>query len=50
MMWLFLATACLTCGTLKAGGFLDLENEVNPEVWMNTVSHGRFQRTTNKSG
>ncbi|XP_069876545.1 lipase member N [Dipodomys merriami] len=36
MMWLFLTTACLICGTLNAHGFLDLENEVNPEVWMNT--------------
>ncbi|XP_047409527.1 lipase member N isoform X3 [Sciurus carolinensis] len=35
-MWLFLTTVCLICGTLNAGGFLDLENEVNPEVWMNT--------------
>ncbi|XP_047281599.1 lipase member N isoform X2 [Homo sapiens] len=36
MMWLLLTTTCLICGTLNAGGFLDLENEVNPEVWMNT--------------
>ncbi|XP_023080990.1 lipase member N isoform X2 [Piliocolobus tephrosceles] len=36
MMWLLLTTSCLICGTLNAGGFLDLENEVNPEVWMNT--------------
>ncbi|XP_006147667.1 lipase member N [Tupaia chinensis] len=36
MMWLFLMTTCLICETLRAGGFLDLENEVNPEVWMNT--------------
>ncbi|XP_033071660.1 lipase member N isoform X2 [Trachypithecus francoisi] len=36
MMWLLLTTTCLICGTLNAGGFLDLENEANPEVWMNT--------------
>uniref|UniRef100_A0A7N9IAT0 Lipase n=1 Tax=Macaca fascicularis TaxID=9541 RepID=A0A7N9IAT0_MACFA len=36
MMWLLLTTTCLICGTLNVGGFLDLENEVNPEVWMNT--------------
>ncbi|XP_046511374.1 lipase member N isoform X1 [Equus quagga] len=35
MMWLFLATTCLIYGTLNAGGFFNLENEVNPEVWMN---------------
>uniref|UniRef100_A0A8C8YP23 Lipase n=1 Tax=Prolemur simus TaxID=1328070 RepID=A0A8C8YP23_PROSS len=35
MMWLFLTTTCLICGTLNAGRFFDLENEVNPEVWMN---------------
>ncbi|KAF5911179.1 hypothetical protein HPG69_019545 [Diceros bicornis minor] len=35
MMWLFLTTTCLICGTLNAGGFFNLENEVNPEVWMN---------------
>lgn len=35
MMWLFLTTACLIPGTLSAGGFLDFENKVNPEVWMN---------------
>ncbi|KAM5237300.1 lipase member N [Ctenodactylus gundi] len=35
MMWLFL-TLCLLCGTCNAGGFLDLTNEANPEVWMNT--------------
>ncbi|XP_040831691.1 lipase member N [Ochotona curzoniae] len=35
-MWLFLTTTCLICGTLNADGFFDLENEVNPEVWMNT--------------
>ncbi|XP_038315365.1 lipase member N isoform X2 [Canis lupus familiaris] len=35
-MWLFLTTTCcLICGTLNAGGFFDLENEANPEVWMN---------------
>lgn len=49
-MWLFLTTVCLICGTLNAGGFLDLESEVNPEVWMNTVSQGQFQRTSNKAG
>jgi hypothetical protein len=38
MMWLFLTTACLIPGTLSAGGFLDFENKVNPEVWMNAVS------------
>ncbi|XP_062959358.1 lipase member N [Cynocephalus volans] len=36
MMWLFLTTTCLICGTLNAGEFFDLENAVNPEVWMNT--------------
>uniref|UniRef100_A0A2K6LIJ1 Lipase n=1 Tax=Rhinopithecus bieti TaxID=61621 RepID=A0A2K6LIJ1_RHIBE len=36
MMWLLLTTTCLICGTLNASGFLDLENEANPEVWMNT--------------
>lgn len=41
-MWLFLTTTCLICGTLNADGFFDLENEVNPEVWMNTVSHETF--------
>ncbi|XP_012628403.1 lipase member N [Microcebus murinus] len=35
MMWLFLTTTCLIWGTLNAGGFFELENEVNPEVWMN---------------
>ncbi|KAL2769606.1 lipase member N precursor, partial [Daubentonia madagascariensis] len=35
VMWLFLTTTCLIWGTLNAGGFFDLENEVNPEVWMN---------------
>uniref|UniRef100_A0A2K6G090 Lipase n=2 Tax=Propithecus coquereli TaxID=379532 RepID=A0A2K6G090_PROCO len=35
MMWLFLTTTCLIFGTLNAGGFFNLENEVNPEVWMN---------------
>lgn len=50
MMWLLLTTACLICGTLNVGGFLDLENEVNPEVWMNTVSHGKLWRTSNKAG
>ncbi|XP_002756419.1 lipase member N [Callithrix jacchus] len=36
MMWLFLTTTCLISGILNAGGLVDLENEVNPEVWMNT--------------
>ncbi|XP_040601279.1 lipase member N isoform X3 [Mesocricetus auratus] len=35
MMWLFLTTACLIRGTLSVSELLDLENEVNPEVWMN---------------
>ncbi|XP_039079256.1 lipase member M isoform X2 [Hyaena hyaena] len=35
MMWLFLTTTCLLCGTLNAGSFFNLENEANPEVWMN---------------
>lgn len=48
MMWLFLTTTCLIYGTLNAGGFFNLENEVNPEVWMNIVSHGKFQRTSKK--
>uniref|UniRef100_A0A452U7W5 Lipase n=3 Tax=Ursus TaxID=9639 RepID=A0A452U7W5_URSMA len=35
-MWLFLTTTCcLICGTLNAGRFFNLENEANPEVWMN---------------
>uniref|UniRef100_A0A8C6W343 Lipase n=1 Tax=Nannospalax galili TaxID=1026970 RepID=A0A8C6W343_NANGA len=36
MMWLFLTTAFLVCETLNAGEFLNLEDEENPEVWMNT--------------
>ncbi|XP_032101577.1 lipase member N [Sapajus apella] len=36
MMWLFLTITCLISGNLNAGGLVDLENEVNPEVWMNT--------------
>lgn len=40
MMWLFLTTTCLICGTLNAGKLFNLEREANPEVWMNTVSHG----------
>ncbi|XP_049502038.1 lipase member N isoform X1 [Panthera uncia] len=35
MMWLFFTTTCLLCGTLNAGSFFNLENEANPEVWMN---------------
>ncbi|KAK2491747.1 hypothetical protein MC885_005145 [Smutsia gigantea] len=36
IMWLFLiTTTCLMCGTLNASGFFNLENEANPEVWMN---------------
>ncbi|XP_036685485.1 lipase member N-like isoform X2 [Balaenoptera musculus] len=35
MMWLFLTTTCLICGTLNAGRFFNLEKEANPEVWMN---------------
>ena len=38
VMWLLLTAACLIPGTLSAGGFLDFENKVNPEVWMNAVS------------
>ncbi|XP_046944517.1 lipase member N isoform X2 [Lynx rufus] len=34
-MWLFFTTTCLLCGTLNAGSFFNLENEANPEVWMN---------------
>ncbi|XP_017511035.1 lipase member N isoform X1 [Manis javanica] len=34
-MWLFLTTTCLMYGTLNANGFFNLENEANPEVWMN---------------
>ncbi|XP_032738939.1 lipase member N isoform X2 [Lontra canadensis] len=35
-MWLVLTTTCcLICGTLNAGRFFNLENEANPEVWMN---------------
>lgn len=42
MMWLFLTTTYLICGTLNAGGFFNLEKEANPEVWMNIVSDGKF--------
>ncbi|KAM6182640.1 lipase member N [Erethizon dorsatum] len=35
MMWLFLTTVHWICGTLSASGFMDLENKINPEVWMN---------------
>uniref|UniRef100_G3SMN0 Lipase n=1 Tax=Loxodonta africana TaxID=9785 RepID=G3SMN0_LOXAF len=35
MMWLFLATICLICGTSNGGGYFELEKEANPEVWMN---------------
>eukprot|EP00069_Balaena_mysticetus_P014155 bmy_08488T0 len=35
MMWLFLTTTYLICGTLNAGRFFNLEKEANPEVWMN---------------
>ncbi|KAG8523065.1 Lipase member N, partial [Galemys pyrenaicus] len=35
MMWLFLTTTFLICGTLNAGELLNLEKEANPEVWMN---------------
>ncbi|XP_006831186.1 PREDICTED: lipase member N [Chrysochloris asiatica] len=35
MMWLLLATTCLICGTLNGDGVFQLQNEVNPEVWMN---------------
>ncbi|XP_020928913.1 lipase member N [Sus scrofa] len=35
MMWLFLTTTYLICGTLNAGGYFNLEKEANPEVWMN---------------
>uniref|UniRef100_A0A8C2YRV3 Lipase n=3 Tax=Chinchilla lanigera TaxID=34839 RepID=A0A8C2YRV3_CHILA len=35
MMWLFLTTFHLICGTLSGSGFMDLENKMNPEVWMN---------------
>lgn len=48
-MWLFLTTTCLICGTLNADKLFNLEKEANPEVWMNTVSHGKFQRTPNKA-
>ncbi|XP_004680955.2 PREDICTED: lipase member N [Condylura cristata] len=34
-MWLFLTTISLICGTLNAVELLNLENEANPEVWMN---------------
>ncbi|KAF3823903.1 hypothetical protein GH733_006907 [Mirounga leonina] len=35
-MWLVLTTTCcLICGTLSAGRFFNLEEEANPEVWMN---------------
>ncbi|CAK6436300.1 unnamed protein product [Pipistrellus nathusii] len=36
MMWLFLTTTCLICGNLIADKLFNLENEANPEVWMNT--------------
>lgn len=49
MMWLFLTTICLICGTLNAEKIFNLEREANPETWMNTVSHGKFQRTPNKA-
>ena len=42
MMWLFLTTTCLICGTLNGDRFFNLENDANPEVWMNIVSHGKF--------
>lgn len=42
MMWLFLIIICLIYGTLNVGGFFNLENEVNFEVWMNIVSYGKF--------
>ena len=48
-MWLFLTTAYLICGNLNAAGFFNLEKEANPEVWMNTVSNGEFQRTSDKA-
>ncbi|XP_007179223.1 lipase member N [Balaenoptera acutorostrata] len=35
MMWLFLTTTYLICGTLNAGRFFNLQKEANPEVWMN---------------
>ncbi|XP_011359915.1 lipase member N [Pteropus medius] len=35
MMWLFFTTTCLICGILNADRFFNLENEANPEVWMN---------------
>ncbi|XP_049620523.1 lipase member N [Suncus etruscus] len=34
-MWLFLTMTCLLCGNLKAGGYFNLEDELNPEVLMN---------------
>ncbi|XP_004607678.3 lipase member N [Sorex araneus] len=34
-MWLFLTTTCLLCGNLNAGGYFNLEKEMNPEVLMN---------------
>lgn len=43
VMWLFLTTTCLMYGTLNANGFFNLENEANPEVWMNIVSHGNSE-------
>ena len=43
MMWLFLTTTYLICGTLNAGRFFNLQKEANPEVWMNIVSDGKFQ-------
>ncbi|XP_014402982.1 PREDICTED: lipase member N isoform X2 [Myotis brandtii] len=36
MMWLFLTTTCLICGTLNADKIFNLEREANPETWMNT--------------
>ncbi|XP_060041841.1 lipase member N isoform X2 [Erinaceus europaeus] len=34
MMWLFITTTCFLCGTLSVSGLINLEPEVNPEVWM----------------
>lgn len=49
-MWLVLTTTCcLICGTLNADRFFNLENEANPEVWMNIVSHAKSQRTSHKA-
>lgn len=44
-MWLFLTITCLLCGNLKAGGYFNLEDELNPEVPMNIVSHGKFKNS-----